>query len=101
VRTHVGLTDREIVELRALCEEAADGLAGERLEQLRSYASHLVLDVLALRLELRAHFERARLDHERLVDVLERARPHVERAAFGEELHALLAEIDDLLARRF
>jgi hypothetical protein len=93
---HTLLSEWDLVEVRALCE--VDAMSGERVDRLRGYASHLVLDVLALRRELRSQLERARFEQERLLDMLDRARPHLPGTQLHEELRSLLAEIDDLLS---
>jgi hypothetical protein len=72
----------------------------ENVERLRRYTSHLMLDVLALRRELHAQLERARLEQERLLDMLDRARPHLAATVVEEDLRALLAEIGDVLTGR-
>ena len=98
---HSPLTDADIADLRALCSEASFG-ADETAERLRGYASHLILDLVAVQVQLRSQQRRARSELERLHDVLGRARPHLvggRRSLADDELGALLAEIDDVLAR--
>jgi hypothetical protein len=94
--THTPLSDAEIAELQALCS----GSASHELERVRGYVSRMILDLLALRAELRRERERALAELERLHDVLSRTRPYVELRSLDDELEALLAEVEDALARR-
>jgi hypothetical protein len=96
---HTPLSDWQLAELRTLCELDAP-VRDESLEQLRRYASHLVLDVLALRRELHSQLERARFEHEHLLDMLDRARPHLAGSVLEEDLRVLLDEIGDALTGR-
>ncbi len=92
---HIPLTDAEIAQLRAA---GAYGLTAE--SDVQAAISRLIVDLLAVRGELRRERERALAELERLHDVLGRARPYLVRRAADEELEALLAEIEDALARR-
>jgi hypothetical protein len=94
--THTPLSDAEIAELQALCS----GSVSLELERVRGYVSRMILDLLALRSELRRERERALAELERLHDVLSRTRRYVERRSLDDELEALRAEIEDALARR-
>jgi hypothetical protein len=96
---HTPLSDLELAELRALCAQLEMRAADASVERLRHYASHLVLDVLALRRELHVHVERSRFEHERLLDMLDRARPHLAGSPLEEDLRSLLVEIGDALTR--
>ncbi len=97
---HTPLSEWQLTELQRLCTQVDAATGGDGFERLRTYASHLVVDVLALRLELRSQLERARFEREQLLDMLERARPHLDDAGPEDDLRALLAEIADALARR-
>jgi hypothetical protein len=83
-----------------LCTQRDPAVPEESVERLRGYAAHLVLDVLALRRQLRSQLEQARLEHEQLLDMLDRALPHLAASAFEDEGRALLDEIADALTRR-
>lgn len=100
MRGHTPLTDREIAELRAICAESLTVRRIEGLERLPEYVSRLVLDLLAVRVELRREQRRARTELERARDLLERAQLHLRRPVAAPELDALLDEIDDALVRR-
>jgi hypothetical protein len=98
---HTPLTDSEIAELRAICSQSTlRVVSDETAERLHTYVSHLIVDLLAVRMELRSSQQRARAEVERLRDVLGRATPHLERRRADAEFQALLAEIEDALARR-
>ncbi len=92
---HVPLTDAEIAQLRAAISRRLTGEA-----DVQSSISRLIVDLLAVRGELRRERERALAELERLHDVLGRTRPYLVRRAPDEELEALLTEIEDALARR-
>ena len=100
--THTPLSDSEIAELRAMFLVGSDvGLVtAEGRARLHGYVSRLIVDLLAVRVELRQERRRALTEIERLRDVLTRARPHLSRRVADEDLAALLAEIEDVLARR-
>lgn len=92
---HTPLSDVEIAELTALLEHGA-----VETDRLRLYVSRMILDVLALRDELRRERERALLEMEAVRDVLARARPHLTSHSLDEDLRSLVAEIDDVLSGR-
>ena len=97
---HTPLSDWELAEVQTLCTQLDATVHDDVLEQLRGYAAHLVLDVLALRRELRSQLERGRFEQERLFDMLDRARPHLAHSPVEDDLRALLDEIADALTRR-
>ena len=69
-------------------------------EQMRLYVSSLIVDLLAVRIELRREQERMRVEADRLRDLLDRARSRLSPRRMDEELEALLGEIEDALERR-
>ena len=95
------LSDREIGELRAIFTARRLTVeSGEELERARRYVSQLIVDLLAVRLELRRERERARAEADGLRDLLGRARPRLPRGLDDEDFAALVAEIDDALRPR-
>ena len=92
---HIPLTDAEIAQLRA-----ASSRRPTRESDVQSSVSRLIVDLLAVRGELRRERERALAELGRLHDVLGRTRPYLLRRAPDEDLEALLSEIEDALARR-
>ena len=96
---HTPLSESEIAELRAI---STRGLAGavEPAEHLR-YVPRLIIDLVALRSQLRRDHERLLADLERLADLLARTRPHLAGIRReDEDFRALLLEIDEALSRR-
>ena len=94
---HRPLSESELAAVRALFDEGAS----LEVERARLYVSRMMLDLLAVREELRRERERALIEIERLRDVLVRVRPHLASGArVDDELDALLAEVEDALARR-
>ena len=97
---HTPLSESEIAELRAI---STRGLAGavEPAEHLRRYVPRLIIDLVALRSQLRRDHERLLADLERLADLLARTRPHLAGIRReDEDFRALLLEIDEALSRR-
>ena len=82
-----------------MCVEGAFS-SGEAREQLSEYVSHLILDLLAVRIELRREQQRARTELERLRDLLDRVQPLLLTGAADPDVATLRAEIVDALARR-
>ena len=82
-----------------MCLQGAFSSA-ERRERLNEYVSHLILDLLAVRIELRREQQRARTELEGLRDLLDRARPLLVSGGVDADLATLHGEIADALARR-